>query len=158
MAEPVEFSAKISPNISVITALHASMAFPIYFIPVKHPENGRLLCDGGLFDNYPISFLKEDEVQESIGLTFELSKRPLKIPDFSAFISHIVAGYYMPSYQQLIQRYNDRTIVIPCGEFPALNFEASLEEKHRLVDLGYKATMEFFDKKVLVQGRRRSVG
>lgn len=157
MMEPAEFSAKATPNVSIVTAVHASMAYPVYFIPVEHPETGHILTDGGVFDNYPISFLTEEEAQQSLGVTFELKERARNIQEFGDFMARIFAGYYMPSYQRLVEQYKDRTIVIPCAEFPALHFEASMEEKHHLIEMGRQATEAFCKALEPVAGRRRSV-
>ncbi len=154
-AKPIEFSAAASPDISVVFALHASMAIPLYFTPLKHPETGTMLVDGGIFDNYPISYLTEEEAEETLGVTFEFSKTPLEVTDFGTFVSLLTVGYYLPSYKQLIARHETRTILIPCGEYPSLNFEASVEERQNLVAMGRKASEDFFKQRARPTIRRR---
>jgi predicted acylesterase/phospholipase RssA len=141
---PTEFSVKTTPNTEIIFALRASMAIPLYFMPLKHPETGTLLVDGGVFDNYPIHYLTEQEAEESLGITFEYQKTPIQVVDFSTFISLLSAGYYIPSYQSLLQRNKHRTIVLPCAEVSALDFEMTLEEKQRLVSMGRQVAESFF--------------
>jgi hypothetical protein len=63
----------------------------------------------------------------------------------------------MPCYQFLIKQHRNKTIVIPCGEFPALHFEASLEEKQGLVECGRKAALKFLLHPPKYNGRRNSV-
>jgi len=152
----VEFSSTKTPDIEIAFALRASMAFPIYFVPLKHPETGHLLADGGIYDNYPILSLTPQEQEETLGLVFEWAKLPIEIPDVSKYISLLFTGYYMPSYQTLIQQHRNKTIVIPCGEFPSLHFEATIEEKENLVNHGRKATLNFL-KGNMYKGRRMSV-
>ena len=151
----VEFSTTKTPDIQITLALRASMAFPVYFVPLKHPQTGHLLADGGIYDNYPILSLQKQEQEETLGVVFEWSKLPIDIPDLSKYISLLFTGYYMPSYQALIQQHRNKTIVIPCGEFPSLNFEATLEEKLELVDYGRKATLKFLNG-YKYKGRRNS--
>jgi predicted acylesterase/phospholipase RssA len=139
----LEFSARTTPNIEVRFALRASMAIPFYFIPLRHPETGTLLVDGGVLDNYPISVLTEEESEESIGLTFDFSEKPMTITNVGDFLSRICSGYYMPSYQRLLERHRARTIVVPIGEFPSLHFEATAEDKQLLVRKGREATEAF---------------
>jgi predicted acylesterase/phospholipase RssA len=141
--KPVEFSASQTPTISIVFALRASMAIPMYFIPLKHPETDAYLVDGGVFDNYPMSYLTPQEASETIGVAFEHGKTPLEIQDMAGFIGAITAGYYKPSYQQLLEVHKDRTIVLPCAEYSSLNFEASLEDRQRLVSIGFQATEKF---------------
>jgi len=151
----VEFSATKTPDIEITLALRASMAFPIYFVPLKHPHTGHLLADGGIYDNYPILSLTQQEQEETVGVVFEWAKLPIDIPDLSKYISLLFTGYYMPSYQALIRQHRNKTIVIPCGEFPSLHFEATLEEKLELVNHGRKATLKFLNG-YKYKGRRNS--
>jgi predicted acylesterase/phospholipase RssA len=144
--KPIEFSAAKTPDIEVVFALRASMAFPLYFIPLKHPETGNLLVDGGVFDNYPMALLSESEAEQTLGITFAISRRPMEVNDIGGFVSLLTVGYYMPSYQKLLEKHVDRTIVIECGEFPALNFEATQEERHTLIEHGRKAGRAFLER------------
>lgn len=152
-----EFSAEKTPEFSVVTAVTASMAFPIYFHPVRNPNTGSLLCDGGLLDNYPISQFSEEEAQKTLGFTFGFERLPIQDFSFQTFTSLLTIGYYFPAYRQLIERYKDRTIEIPCLEFPALHFEATMEEKQGLVAMGRQAAEKWYRAKPTVLGRRRSV-
>lgn len=154
----LEFSAKETPHIEVRFALRASMAIPFYFVPLRHPDTGTILVDGGVFDNYPISVLSEEESEESIGLTFDFSETPMTITTVGDFLSRICSGYYMPSYQRLLERHRARTIVLPIGEFPSMNFEATLADKQMLVQKGREATQAFFRSSVAPPSRRHSVG
>lgn len=154
----LECSARSTPNMEVRFALRASMAIPFYFVPLRHPETDTLLVDGGVLDNYPISVLSEEESEESIGLTFDFSEKPMTIQTVGDFLSRICSGYYMPSYERLLERHRARTIVLPIGEFPSLHFEATLAEKQMLVAKGREATEAFFRSCVVPPHRRHSVG
>lgn len=156
----LEFSAEKTPEVCIQLALYASMTLPMYFIPVHHPVTKTLLLDGGVLDNYPISSFTEEEVEQTLGFTFEHSKLPVDVNDFSSFLSVILGGYYMPSYQKMIEKHKCRTIILPCQEVPSIHFEATKEEKQRLMAIGRQATETFF-KKCMVQTyrtRRNSVG
>jgi predicted acylesterase/phospholipase RssA len=142
--KPVEFSANTTPTIPIVFALRASMCIPIYFIPLKHPDTNTYLVDGGVFDNYPIHYLTEQDARETLGIVFEHSKIPLQIHELPEFIGAVTSGYYRPSYQMLLDHHRCRTIILPCAEFSSLHFEASVQERETLVDIGYKATKAFF--------------
>jgi predicted acylesterase/phospholipase RssA len=154
---PVEFSAVATPDFSVTLALRASMCIPLYFIPIKHPQTNVMLVDGGVFDNYPISYLTDEEAKETLGIVFEFQKTPQEVNDFSGFISLLTAGYYKPSYQSLVKTHRERTIVIPCAEFSSLNFEASVEERQMLAAIGRKAATEFLNSTGNPPQRRKSI-
>lgn len=155
MGKQEEFSVKTTPNIQIVFAVRASMAFPLYYIPVKHPDTHSLLSDGGIYDNYPILGLSPEEREEALGLTFEWSEYPIQIQSLPEFMTAIFSGYYMPAYQSLIQAYKHRTIIIPCSEFPALHFDATKEEKDALVACGRKATEAFLKGSFLKKTTRR---
>jgi predicted acylesterase/phospholipase RssA len=143
---PIEFSAKATPKIQIVFALRASMCIPMYFIPVRHPITNTILVDGGIFDNYPITYLTEKEIRDTLGVVFEYSKIPQEVNDVMGFISLLTSGYYRPSYQTILERYKVRTIIVPCAEFSALNFEVSLEERKKLVATGRRAAELFFSR------------
>ena len=144
LLKPVEFSAKTTPTLSVVFALRASMCIPIYFIPLKHPETDTYLVDGGVFDNYPISYLSNQEAHETLGVAFDHSNTPLNIQELPEFIGSITAGYYRPSYMSLLEQHRDRTIILHCAEFSSFHFEASIQEREALVKIGYNDTLRFF--------------
>jgi predicted acylesterase/phospholipase RssA len=154
---PIEFSAAKTPNIQVSFALRASMAVPFYFIPLRHPETNTLLVDGAVFDNYPISHLTDSEAEDSLGLTFGFHTLPQPVDSIGTFLGLINSGYYIPSYKKLLERHTQRTIVIPCNEFPALHFEATVEERQLLVTKGRQAAEDFFTKGQMKPQRRHSV-
>jgi predicted acylesterase/phospholipase RssA len=152
----VEFSLEKTPNIPIVTALYASMALPMYFIPVRHPETQTLLLDGGVLDNYPICMLSDEEIEETIGFVFEYSTLPVDVKDMSSLFSLLLSGYYMPTYQSQIKKYKHRTVVLLCQEFASTNFEASIEDRKRLSDTGRKAALEFLSVPKLPICRRRN--
>jgi NTE family protein len=151
-----EFSAETTPDISVALALRATSAIPGYFVPVKDPETGRLLVDGGVHDNYPIANLSPKEARESLGVAFVYKTIPQDCEEFGKFLALLVAGYYSPAYQTLLQTHKSRTIVLPCHEFSSFHFEATREEKESLIQIGTEATRAFFSSHTY-QGRRHSV-
>jgi NTE family protein len=156
--QPVEFSAKATPSIPVAFALQASMSIPLYFKPLIHPVSKTYLVDGGVFDNYPLSFLTEEEIERTLGFAFEFSSLPLQITDIQSFISLITCGYYRPSYQKFLNVHKHRTIIIPCAEVSSLDFEMTLEMRQKIASMGREATENFFKKpkEVLIK-RRNSV-
>jgi NTE family protein len=154
---PVEFSVLTTPSVQVVTAVHASMAVPLYFKPVIHPLTETMLVDGGIFENYPMAYLTKEEVAESLGVTFKFSHRPLEVTDFGRFVTLLVGGQSAMQEEKIINQEKCRTIIIPCAEFPMLYFEASQEDKQRLIDIGRQAADDFFKDRSHVVERRRSI-
>lgn len=153
---PIEFSARCTPNISVAFGLQASMAIPLYYKPLVHPDTKTYLVDGGVFDNYPLSFCSEEEIQETVGFAFEVGKLPLEITGIGSFMVLVNCGYYRPSYQKFISKHKDRTIVIPCAEVSPLDFEMTIETRQKLASMGRQAAENYFKKPILTVAKRRN--
>lgn len=73
----VYFSVDTTPDLSVITALRASVSIPFVFTPVLIKDT--LYIDAGLTVNFPISYVKDARLKDAIGLsiaenTFEKKK------------------------------------------------------------------------------------
>lgn len=160
---PREFSAEKTPNVTFVDALRASMSLPGYFTPVKDPETGNMLVDGGILHNFPLAFLPVHERADSLGLSFSYDHTNVsEIPDLLTFFSQIFACYYIPRTYSLHKNHPDRCIVIPCGHIAAWNFEATQEEREGIIALGKKAAEEFLDSYTALEKskpiRRYSVG
>jgi predicted acylesterase/phospholipase RssA len=154
--KPIEFSATKTPNIPIVIGLYASMTLPMYYTPLRHPETNTMLLDGGVFDNYPISYLSESEAEESLGCTFEHKTLPAPVHDISSYIALITSGYYIPSYKVLIEKHKCRTIIVKCQEFPSTKFEITQEERQMLVSLGRQAAEIFLQSQFPSNSLRRN--
>ena len=142
--KPREFSAAKTPNICIVDALRASMALPVYFTPVKDPETGHMLVDGGILHNSPLAFLPHHERSSAIGISFSYDFTKVDaIDDILTFFSQIFACYYIPRTNHVHEQNRGNCILIPCGNVPAWNFEASREEREEIIDLGEKAAELF---------------
>lgn len=157
--EPREFSAIKTPNVTLVTSLMASMCIPGYFVPVKDTETGHLLVDGGALHNFPLSFLKPDEQETALGLTFsEDHVKPEKIESMYQYFQQIYACFYLPRTLDVWSKHKDKIIIIPCGDYPLWDFEAPVEAKERMIQLGYKAVSTFLaDSRKATIKRRFSV-
>lgn len=154
-----EFSLEKTPNIELITALTASMAIPLYFHPVKDPETGHLLVDGGLFQGLPFFHLTDAERRGALGITFTEDHN--KVNDISTlqdFIAQLYASSYLPLTEDILRQYKDHLIVIPCGSYPLWDFEASREARKEMMEKAAAAAAKFVDtQKGIAPPRRYSV-
>lgn len=140
-----EFSKEKTPTTKVTTGLQASMCLPSYFVPIQDPETGHMLVDGGVINNYPMSFLTPEEQSQAIGLSFSYNHTTVdEIPEIGSFFMQIFACYYMPRARETEHMFSERTILVPKGDYPPWNFEASNEERQELIGAGKKAAIEFF--------------
>ena len=158
--KPKEFSERKTPGASIVMSLMASMCIPGYFVPVKDPETGHLLVDGGALHNFPLAFLTEAEQGTALGITFSEDHVKLeKVESLPQYFQQIFACFYLPRTLDVWNKNKD-IIIIPCGEYPLWDFEASEEAKKRMIELGHKAAVDFLEGKGETpprQGRRFSV-
>ncbi len=162
--QPREFSSNLTPTVSFVDALRASMSLPGYFTPVKDPLTSHMLVDGGILHNFPLAFLPPSQRETALGLSFSYSHLQVsEIPNLLTFFSQIFACYYIPRTYSLHIQHPDKCIVIPCGHIQAWDFEASQEEREGIIELGRKAAEEFLESYATIvshkkPGRRFSVG
>jgi predicted acylesterase/phospholipase RssA len=152
---PKEFSERLTPDTSVVLSLMASMCVPGYFVPVKDPDTGHLLVDGGVFDNFPLAFLSLDERRSAIGITFSEDHvlRVQKVESLPQYFQQIIACLYLPKTLDVWNKNKD-IIIIPCGEYPLWDFETTEETKMTLIQKGYAAALAFLQR-TSTKGRHR---
>jgi len=153
-----EFSYKRTPNIRVIDALIASMAIPGYFVP-KIIDN-ILYSDGGILNNFPFDILKDEDIHTTLGFTFSEDHININtISNVVDFFNQIYACTYINRKQKLLSKYKENIIVSGCGNYPLWNFNASKEDRIKLVNIGIQSVKDFYQLKqyILKPKRRYSV-
>ena len=139
-----EFSLAKTPDVSFVFALRASMSLPLYFVPVKDPETGHLLVDGGLIQNFPFNYLTEHEKESALGVSFLYSKHATEeIPDFIGFLSQLYNCGFNPRTYQVQQENKLHCIIVPTGNMSAYNFNLTKEYREELISLGRTAAEEY---------------
>jgi NTE family protein len=152
-----EFSVEKTPDVPFVYALRASMSLPLYFTPVKEPETGHLLVDGGVIHNFPMNMLTEDEKEETLGVSFLYSKyKTEEIPDFVGFFTQLYNCGFNPRTYQVQQDNKLRCIIIPTSKMSAYNFDLTKEFRQELIDLGRQAAEDYCTNylKLLLEHRR----
>jgi predicted acylesterase/phospholipase RssA len=139
-----ELSAACSPTMEVRQGLQASMCIPLYFQPVKNLVTGHYLVDGGLICHSPLKFLKAEEIEGAVSITFsDDHKHTDEIGDLYSFLRQI---YYSSQYhlnKELAEDHLERTIFLRCGAFHSLNFEIKPDEKVALMQAGREGAETF---------------
>lgn len=146
MGKVKEFSLEKTPDSTIVFALRASMSLPLYFVPVKDPETGHLLVDGGVIQNFPLNYLTEEEKETALGVSFLYSKHATEeIPDFFAFFAQLYNCGFNPRTYQVQHENKLRCIIIPTGSMSAYNFQLTKEYREELLSLGRKAAEDYCD-------------
>ena len=80
------------PNMSVITAVRASMGVPLIFTPVEW--NNDWYVDGGLLNNFPIDFVDQDALGTTLAINVINGRNPMMLGSLIAsmtFLDYITA-------------------------------------------------------------------
>lgn len=152
-----QFGTLQSPGVSVKTAIRASMALPIFYTPIKDPETGRLLLDGGLLNNLPLVFMTEKEMADTICVFFSRweENRRVDITNMMEMLNGIYDSATILKSKPYIDKYKENIIIVPTSDFGAMNFGESRENRQALIGLAYKKANEFLYSGRLRKGGRR---
>lgn len=155
--EPCEFSAAKTPTTEVVFAVRASMSIPIYFSPAIDAD-GQMFADGGVYFSSPFKFLSDSRRQHTLSIAFSDShKQSTQIKTLPDFLWQL---YYCLDYEtgkQLKHEWGHHIMYIECGEINVIHFEATQEEKMRLMDSGRRGAEEFIKRPGRKPARRFSV-
>ena len=138
-----EMSARATPDMKVITAVRASMSFPLMFSPVK--DGDALLVDGGLLHNMPLVFLTEEEIQETLCVFFAVKPRVVSeaVEEVLDFVKYLYEAAIDMRNRPYLKKYRDRLIIVNTDDFNGLNFSETKDKRAGLIDMAYKTTDEF---------------
>ena len=144
-ATPFEFSPTKTPDISILEGVLASVAIPFYFAPRKSPKSGHWLADGGILYHYPISYLSEEEQEESIGVclcTRHESTAQKQVEDEPwLFFKRIIQLILQPPLLSH-ERQHKNSIYIETAPSFIVNFSLTPIQKKTLFEFAYKQTQE----------------
>ena len=157
VCEHKEFSAAATPRVELRQAVRASMSIPLFFTPVKDPDTGNSLVDGGLIAHFPFHHLSHSERLETIGIAFSsVHKISDTIPlNIGLFVLQLYFSVYHHQNVRLLNEWGNRIIIIPCGQFPSIYFDAEVEHKKALLQSGRDGVEEFFSRKAAPPSHRR---
>lgn len=136
------FSAKNTPNMSVMTAIQISMNVPILFKPIHY--DGCLWIDGGCINNYPIDLFQND-LHDCVGINFSgADKQNAKNKTFEdpqSYIGQIMACLIRGANLNKAKHYKKVTVNIICENGNAFDWTIPYEDKVKLYESG-KTTVD----------------
>lgn len=130
-------------------AVRCSTSIPGFFIPASH--EGKLVFDGGLLNNFPLRQFLWDlpeydraDGQRFLGLYLGTAAVSAKTKKnlFPALLDILLSR----DERTVVEKYADRTILIPTAPVGTLDFSLSSEEKRLLELRGSVAALEFLEK------------
>lgn len=147
------FNYKTHPDIKVSDAVRASMAYPLFFTPLK--LNGCYYVDGGLLNNFPIKLFSDQECTIGFNLVDDdelLQKTDNKIAKIPingliGYLKSVVMAIHTNLQQTHIHSIDKDNIVDICiGDVPVLEFNLTDEQIQSLINAGRTAVIKKFDK------------
>jgi hypothetical protein len=82
-----------------------------------------------------------------------IEETELKRMGLSGYILKLYYSAYYPQNMDLYSKWSHRIILIECGQFPSVHFDASFDQKLRLLELGAEAVDVFLERAARVNPR-----
>lgn len=135
------WSVDTTPHYSIITALKASCCIPIIFTPIKIDD--MLYIDGGLYNNFPISYLnKHNIIKDVLGININCDNFS-KMDNFLYYIRFIIST--------LIDKLKYKEIEIAKNlSQNIITLELGNEENVTFDDMKIILTKEFIDRYITI--------
>lgn len=145
------FSKETTPDFEIAKAVRTSACFPGLMIPVEYED--KLLVDGDLAQSLP--FWKSNEKLMNLDsriLEFRLqgARENVKLKSFFDYMNSVYSAFTNFCSEHIAQIYNDKDrfdyLLIDTKNVLLLDFNISTEEKDKISQCGYDATIEYFTK------------
>ncbi len=148
------YSIDTTPDMQLWKAVRISSNLPIVYHPFKNDE-GDLMCDGGLFNNYPINYYN-NRLPYSIGFILNYKKddnnkfllekksKPKTNYDFFKYLADI---FYLKSYSfqyHLMEEYKENTIFLNV-QHSFIDLDFSTKVRETLINDGYTQFLSQYD-------------
>jgi NTE family protein len=135
------FNHKLTPNMKVLTAIRISSSIPILFSPVKYDD--KLWLDGGIIQNYPIEFCKND-IENTLGISIfdGCFNKCVEIDNVVDFMVNLIKCVAYGNNNLDISKYKNNTIKL-VHEFNSFaDFSVESNTIKEIYDLGYECAKE----------------
>lgn len=141
-----DISDKTHPAMDVAEAITMSATIPFFFQPRQ--SGNKLLVDGGVISNYPLSIFSDSPIP-TIGFKLinvsdtEIRSKPSNLVSFAHALVSTMRRAHDKHHAE--NRFAGMTIHIDCGTITSTNFSLSDEQKKSLYSAGMEAATAFLD-------------
>jgi predicted acylesterase/phospholipase RssA len=153
------WSVDTQPNLSVITALKASIAIPILYYPISYKDC--LYCDGAMFDHFPIKAISivNPEFKDTLGIcvkdfyTDKENKESKEKVNLVKYIFMLIKSLLKNiNYDSICDAEKNNIVVSleipneiePYFDYKNLKFTIDDDLFNKLYDYGYNTANEYF--------------
>lgn len=134
--KPEYISFETYPEMPLYIAMRMTTSIPLFYPPIKY--NNKLYFDGGLIDNFPIDYVK-DQLTETIGINIISSiSESSNIDNIKDYILNIMDIFFIVSNKYNDDIYKNIVYNIPVNKKNPIDMSISIEEKKQLVRDGYE--------------------
>lgn len=143
------FDKNVYPDTSVLKIIRLSFNLPLIY--TKQEFSGALYSDGGITNNYPIHFYK-NELDNVLGLKLtsfgELTFEDRNITNFEEYIFNIIYCYVIDKERKLTfnKKILETTIFIETNINNSFKSNLKFDDKIYLIKCGYTAASNYFKK------------
>ncbi len=156
--EPTYFCVDNSPHVNVLDAIRASITIPFIFTPIVIDK--QIYVDAGIFNHFPINFIKTFVLQDTLGIIIKCN--PYTPPKPLTFIS-----YFRLLIDSMLERINIKddilknfnVIEIDCGNEDIFDFDFNTMkmtiDKHKVEEYiikGYSSILSSAVKEKIKKG------
>jgi predicted acylesterase/phospholipase RssA len=119
------------------------MSLPYYFQPFTCPETGHSFCDGGVLSNYPLRFLSDKDLRETLGIQIITTHEHIEELDIQGILLRPLRLLMAEHHVLERQGYERQTLTIYMESVNMMDLNISIEEKKGLVKKGEEAALHF---------------
>lgn len=152
------FSVDDSPNISVVTAIRASISIPFILTPVI--INDDMYVDSGLLNNFPIDYIETSIAEDTLGIYIncppeKINSKP-NIVNYihmilSTIISNITIRRDKMRFKLLCIHFEEKPDQFLNFNFETFRFNVSDKEIEEYYLTGYKSANKFIEETALAK-------
>jgi len=142
------FSLETHPNLSVLTAVRASISIPLIFHPVRIDDS--MYIDAGLFNNFPIEYIQKTNLKDTIGFAIDKeynNLEPNKINFFTYLKMILDSTFYVINNKKSDELKNNIIIKVPdvfndfiSFDTNTMKFLCTNDRIQEYYDIGYDLT------------------
>lgn len=136
------FNYKLTPNMTILKAIRITYSIPIIYNCVRY--NNYTYVDGGILENYPINFLKEN-IENTLGFYLIGGYEDRTVNSINNFILGILLSMIRKNEYNIVNKYINNTVSIKCN-FSSIDFNISKEHKIKAIENGYTSIKTYYNK------------
>ena len=141
------FNVDTMPNLSVVTAIRVSCCIPIIYSPITINED--VYMDGGLYNNFPIDYIKDNVLKDILGINI-VYKNYKSIDNFFSYINFVVNSLVDKVNSKALNDAENNVIIMDFIEddwfsLTELKLKFPKENWVIYINMGYKAIKEKLD-------------